>query len=591
MKLYHFLLFITLLGCKTTDQTFSFGETIELAFKGPETSETANDNPFLNYRLEVEFSNGNDNQTIRGFYSADGNAAESSAESGNIWKVRYLPPTSGKWTYKAKLLHGENIAINLNEDAAQIELSNESGAFVIDKRGMTKEGLIGRGVMQVKNGYLQFPESNEYMIKVGANSPENFLAFADFDQTYRIEGESREGESKTNLEIHSYTDHVTDWQKGDPTWKQGKGKGIIGAVNYLASKGMNSIYFLTFNTTGDGRDVWMYNDPQDFSRFDVSKLEQWEILFKHMQAKGIILHFVLQETENETLLDNGNTGPERKLYLLELISRFGHHPAIIWNIGEENGPNNWSKSAQTDAQRKDMINFIKQNDPYKHPVVIHTLPNNPDRNEVLLPLQDLQTLDGISLQDHAPNEVNESIKSYREVSKGRWFVSMDEIGPWHTGALADTVPANHQTLMREVLWGTLLAGGGGVEWYFGAKQTYNDLTSESWKVRDHLWTITNHAKVFFQTNLPYHEMSALEGMVDYGYAFGKKDEIYTFYLFANQAQSLNLTEVTGSYKAQWFNPNTGGMVENAENIEIGSIVELSVSPFKNSDVVLLLKRK
>ena len=591
MKLYHYLLFIALIGCKTTDQTYSFGETIELTFKGPETSETANDNPFLNYRLEVEFSNGNNSQTIRGFYSADGNAAESSAESGSVWKVRYLPPTAGKWTYKAKLLHDENIAINLNEDATQIELSNESGEFVIQKTGTTKNGLIGKGIMQVKNGYLQFPKNNEYIIKVGANSPENFLAFADFDQTYRIEGESREGESKTDLEIHSYTGHVKDWQEGDPTWKGGKGKGIVGAVNYLASKGMNSIYFLTFNTTGDGRDVWMYNDPEDFSRFDISKLEQWEILFQHMQHKGIILHFVFQETENETLLDNGDTGPERKLYLLELISRFGHHPAIIWNIGEENGPNNWSKTAQTDTQRKDMINFIKQNDPYKHPVVIHTLPNNPDRNEVLLPLKDLQTLNGISLQDHSPNEVNESIKFYREVSKGRWFVSMDEIGPWHTGALADTVPANHKTLMREVLWGTLLAGGGGVEWYFGAKQTYNDLTSESWKVRDHLWTITNHAKVFFQTNLPYQEMSALEGMVDDGYAFGKKDEIYVFYLFADKDQSLNLTEVTGSYTAQWFNPNTGETVENTENIEAGSMVELPISPFENSDVVLLLKRK
>jgi len=49
---------------------------------------------------------------------------------------------------------------------------------------------------------------------------------------------------------------------------------------------------------GDGKDVWPYISPDDFSRFDVSKLAQWEVLFQHAQSKGILLHVVLQETEN-----------------------------------------------------------------------------------------------------------------------------------------------------------------------------------------------------------------------------------------------------------------------------------------------------
>ncbi|MEZ5397229.1 MAG: hypothetical protein R2724_31240 [Bryobacterales bacterium] len=35
--------------------------------------------------------------------------------------------------------------------------------------------------------------------------------------------------------IHHYEPHVQDWKPGDPTWQGGKGKGIIGALNYLAS--------------------------------------------------------------------------------------------------------------------------------------------------------------------------------------------------------------------------------------------------------------------------------------------------------------------------------------------------------------------
>ena len=36
--------------------------------------------------------------------------------------------------------------------------------------------------------------------------------------------------------IHKYEPHARDWDSGDPTWQGDKGKNIIGAVNYLASK-------------------------------------------------------------------------------------------------------------------------------------------------------------------------------------------------------------------------------------------------------------------------------------------------------------------------------------------------------------------
>ena len=53
---------------------------IELVFGGPESSEMADNNPFLNYRLDVSFSNGENVYVVPGFYAADGNAAETSAD-------------------------------------------------------------------------------------------------------------------------------------------------------------------------------------------------------------------------------------------------------------------------------------------------------------------------------------------------------------------------------------------------------------------------------------------------------------------------------------------------------------------------------
>ena len=67
----------------------------------------------------------------------------------------------------------------------------------------------------------------------------------------------REGEANPEDVLHKYEPHIADWLEGNPTWQNGKGKGIIGAANYLHSAGVNSVYMLTMNIMGDGNDVWL----------------------------------------------------------------------------------------------------------------------------------------------------------------------------------------------------------------------------------------------------------------------------------------------------------------------------------------------
>ena len=92
-----------------------------------------------------------------------------------------------------------------------------------------------------------------------------------------------------------------------PTWKGGKGKGLIGAINYLASKGVNSISFLPYNAGGDGDNVWPFVARDDKFHYDVSKLDQWQIVFDHAQQKGVYLHFKLQENEIDDNFRSGKT--------------------------------------------------------------------------------------------------------------------------------------------------------------------------------------------------------------------------------------------------------------------------------------------
>ena len=591
MRIFLFLfLAILFSGCKETSiETHFVGEKITLIFEGPQSSESHKVNPFTDYRMTVKFVNGKSTFEIPGFYAADGKASETSSNSGNKWMVRFRPETSGIWSYTVNFKSGAGIAVNPDVMGKSVGADGLEGKFeVLDG---DESGWQAKGRLITNSRYRQYSTSGEYYLKGGPDSPENFLAFAEFDDTYRYEENNRTGEARIDSTLHTYSPHIKDWSEGDPTWKGTKGKGIIGALNYLASKKMNVVYMLTMNIQGDGKDVWPYISPNEIVRFDCSKLDQWEVVFDHMDNLGIMQHFVLQETENELFLDDGNTGFNRKLYLRELIARFGHHPGVTWNIGEENGPADFSPEGQTTEQQLAMINYLKESDPYENFVVVHTHADGHLRNELMTKLLGKKNLDGVSLQIGSPQKVNEETKYWIDNSGSsgkQWVVNLDEIGPYWSGIHPDDWPNNNQdSLFHQALWGNLLAGGAGVEWYFGYKAPNNDLNCENWRSRDRVWDVTQHALNFFHDHLPFWEMESRVDLTENssGFCFAKEGEIYVVYVPKEKIQTLN---VEGNYKVEWFDPFNGGALQSATFDNLGPL--RLEAPDKNHDWVALVKK-
>lgn len=138
------------------------------------------------------------------------------------------------------------------------------------------------------------------------------------------------------------------------------------------------MYILLNNIGGDGKDVWPYvgkidrngHLDNDNLHFDISKLRQWDIVFRHAQQKGIVLHLVLGESEraNKVELDNSVLGVERRLYYREMVARFAYHNAILWNLCEEY---NWPGARLPDELMIEWATYLKELDPYQHPVTVH----------------------------------------------------------------------------------------------------------------------------------------------------------------------------------------------------------------------------
>jgi hypothetical protein len=530
---------------------------VVLTFAGPPLSEESETNPFLECRLNVTFSQGDTRYVVPGYFAADGDAGQTGAIAGNQWRVHFLPPTPGVWSYVASFRYGPDIAIDPNETAGSpIFFDGATGTIAVGPTDKIGRDFGAQGLLRyVGKRYLQFAHTGTYFLKGGADSPENFLAYADFDGTYDTEDLRREGEAAGDEFIHTYAPHIEDWRPGDPTWRDGKGKGIIGALNYLASKGMNSVYFLTYNLDGgDGKDVWMWTDPEARLHFDCSKLDQWEIVFSHMDRLGIMLHVVTQETENDQALDEGELGRRRKLYYRELIARFAHHPALVWNLGEEN--------TNTTEQLKAFSEYIRNLDPYDHPIVCHTYPGQYEK--VYEPLLGYEHFEGPSLQT---NDTHAQTLQWvrRSAEAGRpWFVCLDEIGPSHTGVKPDDVDYWHDDVRKKHLWGNLMAGGAGVEWYFGYNFPHNDLNCESWHTRDHVWDLTRHALEFFHTRLPFATMDPHDELTSArdDYCLADPGNVYAVYLPSGAATNLDLGDAAGTFQIRWYNPREGGPLQD-----------------------------
>ena len=414
---------------------------------------------------------------------------------------------------------------------------------------------------------------------------------------------------------------MDDWKQGDPTWQNGKGRGLIGAVNYLSGKGCNAFSFLTYNAGGDGDNVWPFVQREDKLHYDCSKLDQWGIVFDHGTAKGMYLHFKMQETENDDhrggskgdltgvpeCLDGGNLGTQRKLYCRELIARYGHNLGLNWNLGEEN--------TQTTEQQQAMIDFIKQLDPYHHNIVIHTYPEQQDK--VYKPLLGPKSaLTGVSLQNSAINDTHwQTVKWVRESkAAGKpWVVAFDESGSAAHGQCPDLgyqgydgrdrtgkMTYTEHEVRQQTLWGTLMAGGAGVEYYFGYQYAENDLVCEDWRSRDRSWDYCRIALEFFADNqIPFWEMENADELLgnpnhdNSKYCLAKPNHIYLAYLPTGGSAGLDLTQAQGVFQVLWFNPRNGGALTASEirSVVGGKTVSLGQPPSERDEDWLVVVQR
>lgn len=550
-------------------------EPVTFTIDGPEAHEREGRNPFADMRLDVTIRADGQSWTVPGYFAGCEDAAVGQCESGTVWRAHFLPPANGTYKWRLRFREGTDVAVGSKQRSNPLPGNGATGEFTVS--GQSADPVRNRGLLHYTGErFYRFSGDGSVFFKNGPDAPENMLAYSGFDDT----------PNRNNLR-KDWTPHERDLsESGRAKLWNGKGAGLLGMFDYLADSGVNTVSMLLWNTGGDDRNVvphllavpeadyvamkpaeqWASGVVQD--RFDLSKLAQWERALSHADARGLHLHFKLQEVEINHFMDGGALGRTRSLYLREMVARFGHFLALTWNVGEEN--------TQDAGDQRMIADYLDGLDAYDRPIVLHTYPNQKERYRPLLGTQ--SAFNGFSMQgsrDHF-NDVRPDIVDWTtaaELAGKPMVASYDEPGGAQGGAGVDPdypegqlpskaeVRIEPERFLREVLWNTLTAGGNGIEAYYGYKTGCTDLNCQDHRTRAQIWAGGAHALHFFNTYVGEHGLSmrAHDGLTNDNkdYVFAEPGERYVI-VPGEGENKLHMAGLQGRFAVRWFDRLQGG---------------------------------
>jgi hypothetical protein len=437
---------------------------IELTFEGPNSKGLGEPNPFA-VPFDVTFT-GPDGKSwlVPGFYDGDGRGGL----DGRVWKVRFSADRNGAWRYETR--------------SVEPLLNGRRGAFTVGDPPAGAPELYRKGRLEYTGQrYLKFREGG-YWIKFGADDPENILGAA-----------------------------FGNWQSKKRQ------------LDWIAAKGINSIYVMTHTLDGDGKDVWPWagataeEAKRNSDRFDVAKLARWRELLEHAHAKGLVIQLVLQD-------DSAWSGYDHARYYREMVARFGDLPALYFNFCEEYNERYSLKQAL------EFMELLGRIDPYGHARAIHNVraPVDAYIDSGAVQVTSVQT------NPKSPAALNQLALEWWQASllRGRrpLVVSFDEARPAE----------------ERGSWWSVYLGGGMWESYIPIEKEYASA--------EPAWSELAATRTFMET-LPVERMIPANHLVREGKAFclAEPGAVYALYLPDGGAVRVDLVE-GNAYEAEWFSP-------------------------------------
>ena len=165
-------------------------------------------------------------------------------------------------------------------------------------------------------------------------------------------------------------------------------------------------------------------------------------------------------------------------------------------------------------------------------------------------------------------------------AKGKvWAVACDEPGDAQHSLLPDAEDSEHNNARKNGLWGAMMAGAWGTEWYFGYAHAHSDLTCQDYRSRDLFWDQGKLCLDFFNENkIELNKMQSADELLssEGDYCLAQPGKQYVVYLKNGGDAKLNLRGDEGEYQVRWYNPRKGGKLQKGSQKKIKGGGEQSI---------------
>ena len=551
--------------------------SVTLDVAGPPSSETDTaPDPFLDVRLDVTFTSPSGiAHRVPGFFAGDGLGRG----TGNVWRARFSPHEPGLWRWSVDFDAGDGVAVG-DAPGRPLEEDGADGTFEVGPPDPHAPGFAGTGRLEHVGEHRLRTADGAWWIGGGVDVP-GLLDHAGLDGA--APGARR------------YAAHAGDWREGDPDFRNEAtgtdGRGLVGAIGYLAGRGVNSIRFAPAPA-----------DPADGAHRDVSRLFQRGLVLEHMQAKGVAARIVLDGHDGHDGAGRADgDGPDAadRLRLRELVARLGHLNGLVWSI---------DSGSDGDAPRDAALaRRLRALDAAGHPIEVRAPTEAPEARRG--PLVGLSELDATSVRAGA-GSAGELVRTWRDRSAeaGRkWAITVDGGRP--DGAVAGA--PDPDATRREVLYPAYFGGADvGIVVDGAGPSPDGDARVEDFRTRESAYRWARVAREFVRTYLPsgraVPDDAALAGGDPGDRVLSVPGEVHALYLPTGRGARELVTDrrpagvgdpaaagvdaAAVRWEIAWFDPRAGRF-EGERRVAPGPAIALGEPPSAvDEDWVVLVRR-
>ncbi len=313
---------------------------------------------------------------------------------------------------------------------------------------------------------------------------------------------------------------------------------------------MNSDRFTVLITPWIAEHPNDYSHPNyDYSRFDLAYWQKFDRMLRHARSQNMIVSLVLDMNDNAVHPAAGSEDEHR--FIRYAIARFGAFPNITWDLGDDlDGYRDEAWTHQTGT-------LIEQWDPYHHLATSHPAKTN-DHQDRAAAWFGFTSYQEWSRNQHALLLASRKLqqKTGRIIPQTNEEYGYEDHYPEWAAAGTDSADA-----LRRTAWDIYMAGGYQTSGESVRRGTniFPD-TGGGWmngRGDDTQTMFLGYAHIVdFFTGFEWWKTNPHDELVDNGnQCLADPGKLYAIYL--PHAGKVTVQLAPGSYRAQWFNANTG----------------------------------